>query len=395
MEVTVEDVLKLPSIQNCKVIAGKRGLNKTVRWFLGMLSPIVEPWVHEKEILFVYGQGMETTESALLFLVEQCASKSVSAIFFIMGPVFKIIPAKVTERADELRIPMIEIQNEVPFVDITREIAELILNKSRKRNEQGKILQNLIFGHESDSGKYIRQLEKFKYKLELYGTMNIIVIDLEAAPGREIVFLEEEMDQLILSLFGKNIFFWNGNTQLILLVNHKMNQIEELEELCRKFSVRYEKNFMQMVKGIGIGNTVNDITAIAESYENAQKALKNRENHLIYSYEKMGNLAKLTAEINNPMVFKYCYQDTVGKLAEYDEMHNSNLCQTLRTYLAEDSNIGKASKRLAIHRNTMVYRINKIHDILGFAIDDKKASLELRIAFYCYDKYIVYHNQKA
>lgn len=330
-----------------------------------------------------------------MFLVEQCASKSVSAIFFIMGPVFKIIPAKVTERADELRIPMIEIQNEVPFVDITREIAELILNKSRKRNEQGKILQNLIFGHESDSRKYIRQLEKCKYRLELYGTMNIIVIDLEAAPGREIVFLEEEMDQLILSLFGKNIFFWNGNTQLILLVNHKMNQIEELEELCRKFSVRYEKTFMQMVKGIGIGNTVNDITAIAESYENAQKALKNRENHLIYSYEKMGNLAKLTAEINNPMVFKYCYQDTVGKLAEYDERHNSNLCQTLRTYLAEDSNIGKASKRLAIHRNTMVYRINKIHDILGFAIDDKKASLELRIAFYCYDKYIVYHNQKA
>ena len=55
MEVTVEDVMNLPSTRNCSLVAGKLGLCKTVRWFLGMLSPVVEPWVHEHEILFIYG----------------------------------------------------------------------------------------------------------------------------------------------------------------------------------------------------------------------------------------------------------------------------------------------------------------------------------------------------
>ena len=74
MEVTVEDVLRLPTAHGCKLVAGKRGIRRTVRWFLGMLSPLIGPWVHGHEILFLYGVGMETNEASLLHLLEVSAA---------------------------------------------------------------------------------------------------------------------------------------------------------------------------------------------------------------------------------------------------------------------------------------------------------------------------------
>ena len=102
MAITVEDVMQMTSTQNCRVVAGHQGLRKAVRWFLGMLSPVVEPWVHKHEILFVYGNGLDTSDSALLFLLNQCEAKEVSAIFFIMGPIFREIPQVLKDRADEV-----------------------------------------------------------------------------------------------------------------------------------------------------------------------------------------------------------------------------------------------------------------------------------------------------
>lgn len=393
MEVTVEDVMHLPSTQNCRIVAGKMGLCKTVRWFLGLLSPTLEPWVHEHEVVFVYGNGLDTSDSALLFLLEQCANKSVSALFFIIGPVFESVPQSLIERADVLDIPLIEMPNEIPVVDITKEIAELIMNRHQIQNEKGVILKNLIFGHESDYEKYGRQLEKMTTELMLHEYMNVICIHLNEQLTTDNPSVFANINQMVLSSFGKNISFWSNNTEVVILVNNVNRNLMEIEAMCKCFLGQISQKSLNSILGIGIGNTVPDIVDVAESYRNALKTFYNmKQEQRIISYESMSNIGKLLEEIQSDQVLRFCFQNSIGKLLEYDEQHEADLLNTLRVYLEEEGNITRSSQKLFIHRNTMVYRINKIKGILNMEIEKIDTMIELKIALNCYERYIVNHN---
>ncbi|MDD6071879.1 MAG: PucR family transcriptional regulator ligand-binding domain-containing protein [Clostridiales bacterium] len=395
MEVTVEDVMNLPSARNCRLVAGKLGLCKTVRWFLGMLSPVVEPWVHEHEILFIYGHGLDTSESALTFLLEQCAIKEVSAIFFIVGPIIKEIPETVRTRADELSLPLIEMPNDMPVVDITKEIAELIMNSHRIFDEKGLILKNFIFGHESDYEKYRKQLTQYTDWIVVDKPMNIICVRMPTTQlwlnSSNLAYLE----QIILNAFGKILYFLDGEQEVVLLVNNISGNVSQLVAKCESLIEAFVKVIKTPNPRIGIGRTVQDIMQVTESYKTALKALDidDEGSPAVQSYDEMSNIEKLLVEIQSEQVLVNCFQNTIGKLLEYDKEHDADLFNTLRVYLEQEGNISKSAQALFIHRNTMVYRINKMNGILGMEIDTSKAERELEVAIRCYDRYIVRHAQ--
>lgn len=60
----------------------------------------------------------------------------------------------------------------------------------------------------------------------------------------------------------------------------------------------------------------------------------------------------------------------IKTLYEYDVSHNSNLCTTFRAYLLYERNITAAAQSLFIHRNTMIYRMQKISQIITCVFDD-------------------------
>lgn len=396
MEVTVEDVMKLPSTNNCTVVAGKMGLGKTVRWFLGMLSPVVGPWVHGHEILFIYGNGVETSDSAILFLLEQCADKEISAVFFILGPYFKEISSAVKEKADLLKIPLIEMPNEVPVVDITKEIADLIMYNKRIRNEKGNILKNIIFGHKSDYQKQLKLLNSYSDFTEIGRLYNIVSIRIKTNCAESDTFTDNHIEQALLSSFGEVLYFMNGNDGIVLLNSDKERDLQRIESCGEKFKEVFEALSIAKVEMIGIGSTVSDICELSRSYDSAVKALDNGfvdKTKAIISYEEMRAVDKLLYEVNSTEVLWDCFKDTIGKIIEYDQEHESELFQTLWVYLEEDGNIAKSSQRLYIHRNTMTYRINKINGIIGMKIEQNKSMWELSIALSCYKKYIVQKEQ--
>ena len=55
----------------------------------------------------------------------------------------------------------------------------------------------------------------------------------------------------------------------------------------------------------------------------------------------------------------------------------AELLETLRQYLYCNGNLVKTSQALFIHRNTLLYRLNQIRDLLGRDIDDALVRLEL------------------
>ena len=66
--------------------------------------------------------------------------------------------------------------------------------------------------------------------------------------------------------------------------------------------------------------------------------------------------------------------ESIGKEEE------QTLLQTLSVYLDTQCQISETAKRLYVHRNTVVYRLEKCEDILGGNIKDSEMALRIRLA---------------
>ena len=65
------------------------------------------------------------------------------------------------------------------------------------------------------------------------------------------------------------------------------------------------------------------------------------------------------------------------EIREYYRYNLNVLLETLRQYLYCNGNLVKTSQALFIHRNTLLYRLNQIRDLLGKDIDDALVRLDL------------------
>ena len=68
-----------------------------------------------------------------------------------------------------------------------------------------------------------------------------------------------------------------------------------------------------------------------------------------------------------------------------DEANHSQLYQTVRCYLEHHQSVTKTSEALFIHRSTLLYRLDKIKDILKTDFSDPDELLYLLLSFHLLD----------
>ena len=70
----------------------------------------------------------------------------------------------------------------------------------------------------------------------------------------------------------------------------------------------------------------------------------------------------------------------MNRLKQEDRVKGTEFYNTLKEYLLHGNNVSMTSKHLYIHRNTMIYRLSKINEILGVDINDPKIARQLMIS---------------
>jgi DNA-binding PucR family transcriptional regulator len=71
---------------------------------------------------------------------------------------------------------------------------------------------------------------------------------------------------------------------------------------------------------------------------------------------------------------------TLEPLVEHDRSHGSDLVGTLRVYLEENRVQRRAAARCFIHVNTVVYRINRVEQLMGRSLDDPSTVFDVTLA---------------
>jgi PucR family transcriptional regulator, purine catabolism regulatory protein len=74
------------------------------------------------------------------------------------------------------------------------------------------------------------------------------------------------------------------------------------------------------------------------------------------------------------------YRETLSKLADYDTRQRADLIKTLDAYFNHLGNLRATSEALHVHRNTLLYRLERIKEISGMDLDNAEEHFALWLA---------------
>jgi sugar diacid utilization regulator len=76
----------------------------------------------------------------------------------------------------------------------------------------------------------------------------------------------------------------------------------------------------------------------------------------------------LPAMSEDPAELERFFAETVAPLVAYDDQYETDLVQTLETFLEADANVAGTASRLFTHRHTVRYRLERIRDLTGLDV---------------------------
>lgn len=91
----------------------------------------------------------------------------------------------------------------------------------------------------------------------------------------------------------------------------------------------------------------------------------------------------LSENVGRDALLQFC-ESSIGQLIRFDRENGTQLIQTLDKYFQHNGNISDAAKDLYIHRNTYIYRMEKIKALLNFDFRNSQKLLELQLALLIY-----------
>ena len=141
---------------------------------------------------------------------------------------------------------------------------------------------------------------------------------------------------------------------------------------------------------LGIGGLANRPKDYREAYQKAEKTLnvllKDKVGSDYSLYDELGSYTVLNTFKDDPTT-AFFVRKYLKKLYQESQNNQVNLFKTLAVYLDNNGNVTKTAKDLYLHRSTLVYRLNKIQEILELNIDDTNERFNLQLAYKMSDLY--------
>jgi DNA-binding PucR family transcriptional regulator len=103
----------------------------------------------------------------------------------------------------------------------------------------------------------------------------------------------------------------------------------------------------------------------------------------VLAFEQTGAYRLLLSSMtDNPSELQRFFAETVEPLVAYDEQYETELLQTLETFLEADGNVAGTAQRLFTHRHTVYYRLERVRELTGLDVSSsdgrEKLSLGLK-----------------
>lgn len=176
-------------------------------------------------------------------------------------------------------------------------------------------------------------------------------------------------------------FVFNVSETDIVLVKEVKPGVEgkDLEKLARSIVDTLGGEFYTKAQ-VGIGSVIEGIKDLARSFREAQAALEVGKvfdtEKLIVSYDNLG-IARIIYQLPTTLCEQYLRE--VFKKGSIENLDHETLF-TIQKFFENNLNVSETSRKLFVHRNTLVYRLEKIKKLTGLDLREFDHAIIFKVA---------------
>ncbi|QIB26922.1 PucR family transcriptional regulator [Caloranaerobacter azorensis] len=263
------------------------------------------------------------------------------------------------------------VRHDIKLTDREKALIKIILediigSDTKKQNEAVKSL----FLEDLDEQRTKKILKSVGIELNKW----LVVAVIKSYDGIE----NSDIDTIIKNIVGKNVVFCKLNEELFGMV---IQNTGEITEVLIQIVNAIETELLRKV-GIGVSSITSPLN-IKKAYQESRTALllghKFNIPENIYYYEKL-TVYKILSQVNEKALLSI-YDETL----KYGiQRLNSDEIKTAMYFLKCNLNISETARKLYIHRNTLIYRLDKIQKDTGFNLRNFDDALEFYLLLLIY-----------
>ena len=257
------------------------------------------------------------------------------------------------------------------------QLAYIALNDAKtfyeEKHDRGTFVKNIIMDNILPGDIYIRAKElhfatdapRAVYLIRQLGHGDVATVDVLSG-----MFLDK-MQDFVLSI---------NETDIAVVKQIAPNtEAEELEKIAAQMEETL-KNELRIKTVIGIGTVAEHLRELADSYKEAQTAIDvgkvfDTEKSII-NYENLG-IGRLIYQL--PTTLCEIFLSEVFKKNSIDSLDQETLF-TINKFFENNLNVSETSRKLFVHRNTLVYRLEKIKKLTGLDLRQFDHAIVFKVA---------------
>lgn len=248
-----------------------------------------------------------------------------------------------------------------------------IKNLYDEKYDKGSFIKNIILDNILPSDIYIKSKElhfnteesRVVFLIKFYGKTDMMPFEM-----LQNMFPDKTKDYVI-SI---------GEHDIVLVKYIKQGaEGRDMEKIATNIADTISTEFYTKVS-IGISTVVDNIKDLARAYKEAQIALDvgkvfETEKNII-SYENLG-IGRLIYQL--PTTLCEMFLQEVFKRGSLESLDRETLL-TIQSFFENNLNVSETSRKLFVHRNTLVYRLEKIRKLTGLDLREFEHAITFKVA---------------
>lgn len=257
---------------------------------------------------------------------------------------------------------------------------------------QGGFLENLLGGTFTDEEEIAARAQYLGHNLrEPYDTACVI---LDTMPDRRVTVDEAQRLGLwtsfldlahreILGRWPRALLRERGDVLAVLV---PVSDEEPGDDFLRAFETlrtRLDGMVAAATTTVGVGRRASGPRAIVQSYAEAEQAARIGRQFLggrqTIAFDDLG-VYRIIARVEDQEALSAFRREYLGPIEDYDARHSAELVETLEGFFRCNGNHARAAEMLHLHRNTLLYRLERIEALTGRDLSDAETRLSMQLA---------------
>lgn len=153
MGVTVRQAMEIWPLSQAELVAGAAGLDNEISW-THIVEVFEDPYFLSSGVLLCStGYGFKDDARLQTSVMEHAGEVGIAAFVMKVGYELKFIPDLMLAHAERLSLPFLKLPQSIPFSDVTKSLAGLLLEKDAGTLRQAReILRGLMEAHLEGGG---------------------------------------------------------------------------------------------------------------------------------------------------------------------------------------------------------------------------------------------------